>query len=186
MAPPTFKKQTTRPSKQRPPKEAKPRPPTKPRRTPMLYLRINRKFLLIHPAPTANRPNPQPLAPLPGTTGNLNVIITTLSDLNPFAGDTVDWLIKVARLIFEPLGNSSLYTFTTGSLESWLDRDMEELAWRKVNNGEQLRATIYEFRPDNDTPIALTKMSRRHARSVTTITSAPRATTFRDALLRRD
>jgi hypothetical protein len=183
VAPPTSKKKTTRTSKPRP-KKAKPPPTTKVPRTPLLYLRINRQFLLLLPAPTANQPNPQPLAPLPGTTGNLNVIIATLSDLNPFAGDTVDWLIKVARLIFEPLGTSSLYTFTTGSLESWLDRDMCA-TWRTVQDGEQLRATVYEFRPDNNTPIALTKVSLRHMRSVTTNTSAPRATTFRDTLLRR-
>jgi hypothetical protein len=177
--PPTFNKHTTQP-------KPRGRPKASPWPTPMLYLRINRKFLLLLPAPTVNLPNPQPLAPPLGTFGNLNVITTTLSALNPFAGDTVDWLITVARLIFEPLGYSSLYTFTTGSLESWLDREMEASAWRTVNNGEQLRATIYEFRPDNDTPIALTKISLRQARSVTTNTSAPRATAFRKDLLRRD
>ena len=151
-----------------------------------LYLRINRQFLRIHPAATAAQPHPQPLPPLPGSTGNLNIIIASLPDLHPFAGDTVDWLIKVARLIFDPLGTSSLYTFTTESLEWWLDREMEPALWRRVVQGEQLRATIYEFRPDNNTPIALTKMSLRHMRSVTSNTSAPRATAFNAALLRRD
>jgi hypothetical protein len=98
----------------------------------------------------------------------------------------VDWLIKVARLIFEPLGTSSLYTFTTESLEWWLDREMELALWRPVVQGEQLRATIYEFRPDNNSPITLTKRSLRHNRSVTTNTSAPQATAFSGALLRRD
>jgi hypothetical protein len=116
-----------------------------------LYLRVNRQFLRILPAATAAQPHPQPLPPLPGTTGNLNIIIANLPDLRPFAGDTVDWLIKVARLIFEPLGTSSLYTFTTESLEWWLDREMEPALWRPVVQGEQLRATIYEFRPDNNT-----------------------------------
>jgi hypothetical protein len=51
--------------------------------------------------------------------------------------------------------------------------------------GEQLRATIYEFRLNNNTLIALAKRSR-HTRSVTTNTSVPRATQFRTALLRRD
>jgi hypothetical protein len=111
------------------------------------------------------------------------MIIANLPDLRPFAGDTVDWLIKVARLIFEPLGTRSLYTFTTESLEWWLDRAMQPPLWRKVVHGEQLRATIYEFRPDNDTLITLTGKSLRHPRSVTTNTSGARATTFRDALL---
>ncbi|KAF8813131.1 hypothetical protein BYT27DRAFT_7131819 [Phlegmacium glaucopus] len=109
-----------------------------------------------------------------------------LHDLHPFSGNTVDWLLKVARLIFEPLGTSSLYTFTTGSLGWWLDREMEPAHWRQVLPGEQLRATIYEFRPNNDALISLTRRSLRHMRSVTTNTSRPRATTFRDALLRRD
>ncbi|CAA7257420.1 unnamed protein product [Cyclocybe aegerita] len=151
----------------------------------MLYLRVNRKFLCLLSAPTADQPGPQPMPP-PGTTGNLNVIIANLPDLIPFAGDTVDWLIHIARLIFEPLGTSSLYTFTTESLEWWLDREMEPSQWRKVAHGEPLRATIYEYRSDNDTPITLTRMSLRPTRSVTIETSEPPATTFRGALLRRD
>jgi hypothetical protein len=112
----------------------------------------------------ADQLNPQPLPLLPGTTGNLNVIITNLPDLYPFAGDTVDWLIKVARLIFEPLRTSSFYTFTTESLEWWLDREMEPSLRRQVGRGEQLRATLYEFCPDNDTLITLTRKSLRHIR----------------------
>jgi hypothetical protein len=150
------------------------------------YLRVNRQFLTILPVATAAQPQPQPLPPLPGTIGNLNVIVANLPDIRPFAGDTVDWLIEVARFIFEPLGTSSLYTFTTESLEWWLDREMEPALWRPVVQGEQLSATIYEFRPDNDTPVTLTRRSLRHMRSVTTNTSAPQATAFRGALLRRD
>ena len=150
----------------------------------MLYLRVNRKFLRLLPAPTADEPDPQPLTP-PGTTGILNVIIADILQLRPFAGKTVDWLIKVARFLFEPLGTSSLYTFTTESLEWWLDREMEPSTWRQVVHGEQLRATIYEFRPNNDALITLTKMSLRQSRSVTTNTSIPRAAHFRNTLLQR-
>ena len=151
-----------------------------------LYLRLNRRFLLQFPDATEDKPNPQPLPPPPGTAGNLIVINASLSDLRPFAGDTVDWLIKVAKLIFEPLGTSSLYTFTTESPEWWLEREMEPSTWRIVAQGEQLRATIYEFRPDNDALVMLTQKSERHMRSVTTNTSSDRAASFRDALLRRD
>jgi hypothetical protein len=49
----------------------------------------------------------------------MNIIIADLSELRPFAGDTVDWLIKIARLILEPLGTSELYTFTTRTVEWW-------------------------------------------------------------------
>jgi len=54
----------------------------------------------------------------------------------PPAIATVDWLIKLARLIFEPLGTSSLYTFTTETVEWWLDKEMEPSLWRKVEHGE--------------------------------------------------
>ena len=121
-----------------------------------LYLRVNRQFLLLLPDVTDYQPNPQPLPPLPGTTGNLNVIVADLPDLRPFAGNTVDWLIKGARLIFQPLGTSSLYTFTTESVEWWLGREMQLPLWRAVLPGEQLSATIYEFRPNNNALIELT------------------------------
>ena len=156
-----------------------PQPPTAPQ---TLYLRVNRRFLLLLP----DAPEDQPSPPLPGTRGNLNVIIADLPDLRPFTGDTVDWLIKVARLIFQPLGTSSLYTFTTRSVEWWLDREMQLPLWRVVLPGEQLRATIYEFRPNDNALIALTKRILRHTRSVTTNVSTPRATQFSHALRKRD
>jgi hypothetical protein len=78
----------------------------------------------------------------------MNVIVADISELRPFASDTVDWLIKIARLIFKPLGTSSLYTFTTQTVEWWFDREMVPAQWRSVGPGEQLRATIYEFRPN--------------------------------------
>ena len=82
-----------------------------------LYLRVNSKFLSLIPAAAADQPNPEPLPPLPGTSGNLVVTQAELSELRKFAGDTVDWLIQVARLIFDPLGASSIYTFTTETAE---------------------------------------------------------------------
>ncbi|KAF8231487.1 hypothetical protein L208DRAFT_1469460 [Tricholoma matsutake] len=117
---------------------------------------INRQFLLLLPDMTDDQPNPQPLPPLPGTTRNLNIIIADLPDLHPFAGDTVDWLIRVARLIFQPLSTSSLYTFTMESVEWWLGREMQLPLWRVVLPGEQLRATIYEFCLNNNALIKLT------------------------------
>jgi hypothetical protein len=151
--------------------------------TAVLYLRIARRFLNLLPAPTDDQPNPQPLAPLPGTAGVLNAIVVPLSDLYPFSGNTVDWLIRIARLIFQPLGMSSLYTFTTGSVQSWLNREMVEEEWRMVQFGEELMPTIYEFRPDS--LITPTRISTRQARSMTTTNSANRSTPFRDILLQR-
>ena len=183
------KKTPQSPKKPSQPRATKRKPPRLPAPDPdtpqTLYLRVNRGFLLLPPAP--DQPNPVPM-PILSNKPNLDVIVANLPDLHPFAGNTVDWLIRVARLIFEPLGMSSLYTFTTGPLESWMNREFEPLLWRRVEQGEQLEATIYEFRPDNDVPITPTKMSLRDTRSVTsaTPTSTNRATTFRSELLRRD
>lgn len=152
----------------------------------VLSLRVSRRFLNQLPAATADQPNPLPLPPPPGTTGHLNVIIANLQDIRSFAGDTTDWLIRVAQLIFEPLGTSSLFTFTQGTLESWLDRDMDPAQWRRVEQGEPLRATIYEFRPDGNAFITLSKMSLQYGRSVTTNTSQDRAGAFSNAIRRRD
>ncbi len=169
--------------KPRRPRAKKPPSPGPPE---LLYLRVSRRFLNILPPVTADQPNPQPLPPSPVAVGHLIVIRASLQDLRPFTGVTVDWLIRVARLIFEPLGTSSLFTFTEDTLESWFDRDMEPTQWRQVEQGELLRATIYEFRPDNNAPITLSKMSLRQGKSVTTNTSQPQATTFRDAIRARD
>ena len=151
-----------------------------------VYLRINRRFLLLFPGPTEGVSNPPVLPPPPDTTGNLNAIVAEFNALRRFAGDTVDWVITVARFIFDPLGTSSLFTFTTNTLEWWLDQEMVPSQWRQVLPGEQLRATIYEFVPDNNAPVILTKISLRHVRSITTNRSTQQAAPFRNALLRRD
>ncbi|KAM6493643.1 hypothetical protein JOM56_010004 [Amanita muscaria] len=133
----------------------------------LLYLRASRGFLNLLSAATEDQPDPQPLPPPPSTIGHLYVIRASLQDLHPYAGGTVDWLIRVARLIFEPLGlTSSLFTFTADTLDSWLDRDMDPMQWRQVEQGEQ--------------------MSLREGTSATTNTSQPRATTFRNAINERD
>ena len=167
-------------------KSSQPRLRVKKNEPQIVYLRVNRRFLGLLPAPTADQPNPAPFPPPPGASGNLVVIQAELPELHKFAGRTTDWLIRIARLIFEPLGTSSLYTFTTETVEWWMEREMEPTLWRPVTHGEQLRATIYEFRPDSGAFIVITKMSLRHARSVTTNISVPRATEFRHALIQRD
>lgn len=171
------------------PKKPSRRPPPTPAVGPvpeLLYLRISRRFLNQLPAAVAGQPDPAPLPPPPGAIGHLYVITTNLQDLHPFAGNTVDWLIRVARLIFEPLGMSSLFTFTADTVVSWLNRDMHLPQWRQVEQGEPLRATIYEFRPNDNAPITLSKISLRQARSVTTNISRDQATAFRNAILARD
>lgn len=150
-----------------------------------VYLRSNIQFLRRFPDPTDNDPNPQPLPPIADASGNLYTLAGDLQEMNKFAGGAVEWLIEVARFIFEPLGGSSLCTFTTNDIDYWFDREMEPLQWRQVAGQEQLTATIYEFRPDNNAHIELTKICERLTRSATTDTSANQSTAFRTALLRR-
>ena len=149
-----------------------------PRSPQMLYLRVNPRSLHPFPATTADQPNPQP--PLPGTTGNSNVIAADLLDLRPFAGDAVDWLIQAARLIFEPLSTSSLCTFTAESLELWLDREMEHQRggrWCMATRDHYLRVS------SNGMFTALTKMTLHKAKSITTNASITPTTTFHHTLL---
>jgi len=62
----------------------------------VVYLRVNRRLLLLPNPPNENQPNPASSPPLDGT-GNLNVIAGPLLDIGNFAGTTVDWLICVAK-----------------------------------------------------------------------------------------
>ena len=88
----------------------------------IVYLRVNRRLLLLPNPPTENEPNPASSPPLIGT-GNLNVIAGPLLDIRNFAGTTVDWLIHVAKLILDPRGAGVLYTFQTGTVQYWLNRE---------------------------------------------------------------
>ena len=184
---PTISKKPGKPSKGG--KHKKPDPqlpipsaPPAPGPPQRLYLRVNREFLHhIEPIP----------APPPGIAwGHLFVIIQEIEDLRPFAGETVDWLIRVARLIFEPLGNSHLFTFTgditEDTIQLWMNMDMVPAQWRQVQQGEPLRPTIYEFRPN--APITLSKMSARQSHSLTTNTpqAHANASAFHDAIRARD
>src|SRR5258705_3166775 len=90
-----------------------------------VYLRVNRRLLLLPNLPTANQPNPQPSQPPPGTTSNLNIIAAELPNLQKFAGNTVHWLLCVARLLLDPRGVGILHTFQTGSLQYWLNQEMD-------------------------------------------------------------
>ena len=153
---------------------------------PRLYLRVSREFLNQLLAPTEDQPDPNPLPPPPGIGGHLFAIRQDIQDLRPFAGETVDWLIRVARLMFEPLGNSSLFTFTVNTVEWWMNRDMVPAQWRQVQLGELLRPTIYEFRPNNNAPITLSRISVRQSHSLTTNTSQPHADAFRETIRGRD
>ena len=88
--------------------------------------------------------------------------------------------------ICELLGRGSLYTFTTHTLDYWLEREMDYPQWRVVSPGENLTATIYEFRLANDALITLAQMSIPHQRYHNPNNSNPQATQFQTTCLQRD
>jgi hypothetical protein len=153
-----------------------------------VYLRVNRRLLLLPNPPTADQPNPQPSQPPPGTTGNLNIIAAELPHLQKFAGNTVDWLLRVARLLLDPRGVGVLHTFQTGTVRRWLDREMDG-SWRQVRAGERLVPTIYEYRRLDGQAMELTRICDYHdkakSESMRSLTTRHEKE-FRKALLVRD
>jgi hypothetical protein len=126
----------------------------------VVYLRVNRRLVLLPNPPTESQPNPASSPPLNGT-GNLNVIAGPLLDIQNFAGTSVDWLIRMAKLILDPRGAGVLYTFQTGTVQYWLNHEMTD-SWRQVGAGEELVSTIYEYRRLDGQLMDLTRICDRH------------------------
>lgn len=172
-------------TKSPPKKKRKVQPTTTPPDT--VYLRVNQRFLLLHNPVTAAQPNPPTSLPpsQPPLGGwNLNVIAAPLADLQFFAGNTVDWLIRVARFILDPRGTGALYTFQTKTVDYWLGVEKDD-SWRTVQAGEVLEATVYEYRRLDNQPMVPTRVSLRTTKSVTTNTTQNQAANFRTTLLNR-
>ena len=118
-----------------------------------IYIRIRNALLL--PIPTSN--DTANLTPVNAQlAGHLYLIEGTYDDIQRYAGTTVDWVIKVAHFICDPLGEGQLYTHTTGMPSDWyhLDRTAN---WKQVVRGEPLRPGIYEF--ESTGPILLSKIT---------------------------
>lgn len=98
-------------------------------------------------------------------------------------GTTVDWLIHEARSMLDPRGTGVLYTFQTGMVQYWLNREMTN-SWRQVGAGEQMAATIYEYCRLDGQAMEPTRISGRRC-AFTTLPAGNRATAFRAALLTR-
>jgi hypothetical protein len=117
------------------------------------------------------------------SSGHLYLIEGTFSDIARYAGLTAEWIIRVARLLCEPLGSGRIFTHTTGTTDDWYSSD-RTTSWREVVHGDVLLPGIYEFEPAHR--IVLSKICERQNRSVTTTGTASNATTFREQLERRD
>jgi hypothetical protein len=171
-----------------------------------IYIRVPRGLLLPIPATTPGPaagpppgPSPDPLpGPSPGpdpdpspdpppadhsTDLHLYVIEGIFEEIARYAGTTADWIIKVARLICNPLGGGQVYTYTTGTPDDWY-ASARTPSWREVVQGDPLRPGIYEF--FSATPVTLTKINERRSHSRTSLASAFNATRFRRIIGRRD
>ena len=118
------------------------------------------------------------------STGHMYLIQGTFEDITRYAGTTVDWVIKVAHLLCDPLGAGQIFTHT-GVPHDWYNIDRDS-SWQEVVCGNPLLPNIYEF--VTSYPITLSKISARHNRSVTT--SGPQtqgnSNAFKRALSERD
>ena len=74
----------------------------------------------------------------------LYLIEGKLKDIARYAGDTIDWIIRVSNLICDPSGKGHIYTHTQGTPSYWYDKD-RDTGWREVAPGDPLLAGIYEF-----------------------------------------
>ena len=146
--------------------------------------------------------NLQTLDPGQESTGHMYLIQGTFSDISRYAGTTVDWVIKIAHLVCDPLGAGQIFTHTSGSpllfisfyyffnnrlgvSNDWYDSD-RDFSWKEVVHGNPLLPNIYEFVTTH--PITLSKISARRSRSVTTSGSQSQSSSaaFKRSLLRRD
>lgn len=133
-----------------------------------IYIRIRDALLL--PIPTSNATTNFP--PVNSQlTGHLYLIEGTYEDIQRYAGTTVDWVIKVAQFICDPLGEGQLYTHTTGTPSDWYHLNRTD-GWKQVAQGEPLRPGIYEF--ESTGPILLSKITEwgNHSLSTSSESSA--------------
>ena len=117
------------------------------------------------------------------SSGHLYLIEGTFSDIARFAGTTVEWIIRVAHLLCDPLGNVHVFTHTTGSLSDWYSSDRTP-SWQEVTHGDQLLPGIYEIETTH--PIVISQICEQDKISVTTTESAFNATAFHDLLIKCD
>ncbi|KAH9176534.1 hypothetical protein EDB89DRAFT_74370 [Lactarius sanguifluus] len=118
---------------------------------------------------------------------HLYLIEGTFEDINRYSGPTVDWIIRIAHLLCDPLRNGHVYTHPRGTPDLWWDINRDS-SWTEVSHGGLLYPGIYEFEPTLPHPITLSKICLRQNRSVTTEGSGPQSspTTFRQHLNERD
>jgi hypothetical protein len=118
------------------------------------------------------------------TTNHLYLIKGSFEDITRFAGFSVDWVIKIAHLLCDPLGVGHVFTHTTGTAAEWYHFD-RTATWQEVLFGAQLQPGIYEFVPT--WPIILSKISlRQGCHSIPDPGFEPTAKAFCTLVVERD
>jgi len=129
------------------------------------------------PAPPSSSSQPVP-------TGHLYLIRGSFGDISRFSDSTVDWVIKIAHLLCDPLGSGHVFTHTTGTAAEWYHLN-RTATWQEVLPGAQLQPGIYEFVPTR--PIILSKICLRHGCcSVADPGFESNAKDFRESCVARD
>ncbi|KIM44258.1 hypothetical protein M413DRAFT_443277 [Hebeloma cylindrosporum] len=137
----------------------------------LIYIRICKALLRLIPSTVATNTSITPEAP-----GHLYLIEGTYEDIQRFAGTTVDWIIRVAHLLCDPLGEGQVYTHTTGTSSDWYSLDRTS-NWRQVVQGDPLLPGIYEFESLAG-PILLSKICQREMHSMTSLGQKDISATF--------
>lgn len=116
-------------------------------------------------------------------TSHLYLISGSFEDITRFSGTTVDWLIKIAHLLCDPLGSGHLFTHTTGTALEWYHSPRND-SWHEVFHSNQLQPGIYEFEPTQ--PIILSMVCPWHTQSETEPEKKTTSSTFCSHLKARD
>ena len=67
----------------------------------------------------------------PSAPRNLYLIEGKLDDIARYAGDIIDWIIRVSNLICGSSGKGDIYTHTEGKPSYWYERDRDSDADRQ-------------------------------------------------------
>ena len=143
-----------------------------------LYIRVRRGLLQ-----SCHDENPSATPPSSSGPAHLYLIKGTINEIRRYAGNTVDWVIKVAHLICSPTGAGQVYTHTAGIPEYWYGRD-RGADWRQVDPGDPLLPGIYEF--ESNVPIHLSQLSGRQSHSKTSSGSRSDSASFSQRITERD
>lgn len=143
-----------------------------------VYIRVRHAVLLPIQTPTSTTSPAYP--PL---TGHIYLIEGTLDNIKRYAGGTVNWVVKVAQLLCDPLREGQLYTHTTETSSHWYTLDRTS-GWRRVVLGDPLQPGIYEFEPVS--PIHLSRIGERRNLSKTARGDEPSSAQFCEDLIARD